>query len=143
MGAEHIVVGVDGSAASRRALAWAVEQAGRTGATVEAVHAWAPPELGPDTVSKALVGSGDCERAADRELGLVVDGADASRLAAPVARTLVTGDAARVLVAAADGADLLVVGGRGLDGPGGTGVGPVAEALVGAVRCPVVVVPAG
>ncbi|HKE77103.1 MAG TPA: universal stress protein [Acidimicrobiales bacterium] len=143
MRAEHIVVGVDGSTASRRALAWAVDQAGRTGATVEAVHAWAPPDLGPDTVSRALVGTGDCEEAAGRELELVVGAADTSRLAAPVARTLVPGAAGPALVAAAEDADLLVVGGRGLDGPDGDGVGPVAEAVVRGVRCPVVVVPAG
>ena len=36
----RIVVGVDGSASSKAALAWAVEQAHRTGAIVEAVTAW-------------------------------------------------------------------------------------------------------
>jgi nucleotide-binding universal stress UspA family protein len=36
---QRIVVGVDGSRASRRALDWAVDQARRCGAEVEVVHA--------------------------------------------------------------------------------------------------------
>jgi Universal stress protein family len=41
---EHwIVVGVDGSASSKAALAWAVSQAALTGATVKAVIAWEFP----------------------------------------------------------------------------------------------------
>ena len=43
---DRIVVGVDGSETSQRALAWALEDARRRGgATVEAVHAWEPPVL--------------------------------------------------------------------------------------------------
>ena len=140
MRAEHIVVGVDGSAASRRALAWAVAHAARTGATVEAVHAWALPDLGADPLSRALAG-GDLEAEAGRELALVVDGTDTSGLAAPVARTLVAGDTVPALVTAAKGADLLVVGARGLNGVQQGGVGTVAMGVVRAGPCPVVVVP--
>src|SRR5271166_1604729 len=39
----RIVVGVDGSESSKAALAWAVEQAKLTSATVEAVIAWHYP----------------------------------------------------------------------------------------------------
>ena len=42
-GERRIVVGVDGSASSTAALAWAVKQAGLTGAVVEAVIAWEVP----------------------------------------------------------------------------------------------------
>jgi hypothetical protein len=38
-----IVVGVDGSEASVEALAWAIEEAGRRRATVEAVTVWEDP----------------------------------------------------------------------------------------------------
>src|SRR6202142_4410993 len=40
---DRIVVGVDGSASSKAALAWAVRQADLTGGTVEAVVAWHYP----------------------------------------------------------------------------------------------------
>jgi nucleotide-binding universal stress UspA family protein len=39
----RIVVGVDGSAGSRAAAAWALDEAARRGAEVEAVYAWALP----------------------------------------------------------------------------------------------------
>jgi len=42
-GEHRIVVGVDGSASSRAALAWAVKQARLTGAAIEAVIAWDYP----------------------------------------------------------------------------------------------------
>lgn len=142
MGAEHIVVGVDGSAASRQALAWAVEHARRVGATVEAVHAWSVPELGADPVTRALGGSADLEDQARRELQLVVDDVDAADLAAPVERTLVAGDAVRALADATCGADLLVVGTRGLEASADAPIGPVTAGVVRAARCPVVVVPA-
>lgn len=41
----RIVVGVDGSPASRDALGWAVRQAHLTGAAVEAVAAWEYPAM--------------------------------------------------------------------------------------------------
>jgi nucleotide-binding universal stress UspA family protein len=37
---QRIVVGVDGSPSSHAALRWAVQQAGQTGASVEAITAW-------------------------------------------------------------------------------------------------------
>src|SRR5947209_13870351 len=40
-----IVVGIDGSAASKAALDWAMEEARLRGATVHAVHAWEYPGL--------------------------------------------------------------------------------------------------
>ena len=42
-GERRIVVGVDGSASSTAALAWAVKQAALTGALVDAVIAWEVP----------------------------------------------------------------------------------------------------
>ncbi|MFC8673957.1 universal stress protein [Streptomyces griseorubiginosus] len=44
---DRIVVGVDGSDASRAALRWAAQQARRLGAEVVAVHAWTPATLAP------------------------------------------------------------------------------------------------
>jgi len=41
--APRIVVGIDGSAGSKHALAWAMTQARLTDATVEAVTSWQDP----------------------------------------------------------------------------------------------------
>ncbi|MGY0459322.1 universal stress protein [Kitasatospora sp. cg17-2] len=53
-----IVVGVDGSPSSQKALRWAVEQARLTGATVEAVLCWTLPTV-----------YGRAPMSVDRELG--------------------------------------------------------------------------
>nr|BEK63460.1 hypothetical protein KPHV_06870 [Kitasatospora purpeofusca] len=53
-----IVVGVDGSPSSQKALRWAVEQARLTGATVETVLCWTLPTV-----------YGRAPRSVDRELG--------------------------------------------------------------------------
>ena len=39
----EVIVGVDGSAESREALRWALEEARLRGATVRAVYAWRDP----------------------------------------------------------------------------------------------------
>ena len=47
----RIVVGVDGSPASIRALKWALDQAVLTGAAVEAINAWQYPQVPGGQVS--------------------------------------------------------------------------------------------
>lgn len=138
---QHIVVGIDGSKASCDALAWAVGQARDNGATVQAVHAWSPPDLGADPIARGLGDPRSLEAEARRELDLVVDGADDDGLVAPVQRTVVGGPAAGALLAAAAGADLLVVGSRGL-GTGDGALGSVSHGVIAGAPCPVVVVPA-
>ena len=137
---QHIVVGVDGSKASRRALGWAVEQARASGATVEVVHAWTTPDMGTDPLARALGDPSKLEEQARRELQLVVDEADESGLVSPIEHTLVHDDPARALLDAATGADMLVVGSRGLGG-GEAGLGSVSHGVIGDAPCPVVVVP--
>jgi nucleotide-binding universal stress UspA family protein len=138
---QHIVVGIDGSRSSCNALAWAVGQARSSGATVRAVHAWSPPELDADALARGLGDPRSLEVDARRELDLVVEGADTSGLAAPVERTLVRGDADRALLDAAKGADVLVIGSRGL-GSGDGALGSVSHQVIAGASCPVVVVPA-
>jgi nucleotide-binding universal stress UspA family protein len=138
----HIVVGVDGSNASRRALAWAVDQARTCGATVQAVHAWTAPDMGDDPLAHALANEEELEDQASRELSLVVDDVDEAALVAPIERTLVGGDPTRVLLDAAKGADLLVVGSLGL-GAGGAALGSVSRGVISDAPCPIVVVPPG
>jgi predicted transcriptional regulator/nucleotide-binding universal stress UspA family protein len=144
----RIVVGVDGSAASVRALRWAVAQARTWRAEVEAVHAWTVPDMGADPLAQALADPEELEAQARRELCLVLDGVNGADgagdagLAVPVSRILVRDDPANAILEAGRDADLLVVGSRGLGVDGEADLGPVGDRVVREARCPVVVVPA-
>ena len=140
----RIVVGVDGSAASGRALRWAAAQAKIWRAEVEAVHAWTMPDMGVDPLARALADPDELEAQARRELSLVVEGADAADGAepvVPVSRTVVRDDPARAILEAGKDADLLVMGTRGLGADGDADLGAVADRVIREARCPVVVVP--
>ena len=130
----RIVVGVDGSAASRDALRWAQWQAELTGAPLEVVTAWSYPT----SYGFPVIADVDWEQGARTVLDEAVD--EALGPQADVTRRVVEGHAARVLVEAADGADLLVVGSRGHGGFTGMLLGSVSEHVVTHASCPVVVV---
>jgi nucleotide-binding universal stress UspA family protein len=135
----RIIVGVDGSAASRHALAWAVEQARTGDAEVRVVHVWDHPYVGGDTLAKMLVEADDLEIQAQRELDGVVDSVDVAGVVPPVQRVLHCGRPADWLLREAKDADLVVIGQRGL---GGVQLGSVGHQVTIHAACPVVVVPA-
>jgi nucleotide-binding universal stress UspA family protein len=139
VGRPRVVVGVDGSETSRRALLWAVEEGRRRQATVEAVHAWNVPYSGalyiPATATTTI------EQAAIELLASAVAGVDTDGLPAPVVQTVACGSGGSVLVEFADGADLVVVGSRGLGGFKGLLLGSVGHQVSHHAPCPVVVVP--
>jgi nucleotide-binding universal stress UspA family protein len=143
-GHERIVVGVDGTPAAAAALRWAASEAERHEARLQAVIAWRPPAgLGPPAGHPpATARSSLEERAEDAEV--VLEGAvrEVERGGVDVERRVMRGSPHRVLVEAADGASMLVIGGRSgkLAGklPWSTGRQVVHDA-----HCPVVVVPAG
>jgi len=137
----RIVVGVDGSQPSREALAWAMRQAEITGSSVDAVIAWHDPVViggmphGPVAVlEQAAFG----EFAATTLSNSIRDiGANSSVSVNPVVRR---GNAAQVLLDAANGADLLVVGSRGHGGFAGALLGSVSQHCVHHAPCPVVII---
>jgi len=146
-GRPTVVVGVDGSPGSRAALVDAMRSASWRGARLHVVAVYEPPEwrLGP-TPGSPLPSRAEIETellAAVREM--VTDVAyelGGEHLRRPeVDVVALPGEAAEVLVDAAEGADELVVGHRGR--------GAVASALLGSVGlgcllhapCPVRVVP--
>lgn len=136
----RIVVGVDGSEPSARALAWAVDEGRRRRATVEAVHAWTYP---PMTFVTGLVppptfAHDDLVAEARAALDEAVDALGAR--SAGVARVLQEGTAARVLLDRAAGADLLVVGSRGRGGFSGLLLGSVSQQCAHHSPCPLVIV---
>jgi nucleotide-binding universal stress UspA family protein len=134
----RIVVGVDGSEGSRRALRWAVREARLRGADLDVVcavaepHAWADPVLFPPAPTEDLRGQGLAL------LDEVLAGIDLAGV--PVERISAVGGGARVLLEAAIGADLLVVGSRGRGGFKALMLGSVAQQAVTHAACPVVVV---
>ncbi|MCX4755739.1 universal stress protein [Kitasatospora purpeofusca] len=132
-----IVVGVDGSPSSQKALRWAVEQARLTGATVEAVLCWTLPTVygrAPMSVDREL------GHAAEKVLAKAVGEATGDVRPVRIRETAVLGNASEVLVERSHGADLLVVGSRGRGGFAGALLGSVGQHCVQHARCPVVVV---
>ncbi len=142
-GSEHlVVVGVDGSPSSRAALAWAVEHARLTGATVEAVIAWevranyggypvpvpspAPPNVDWAGLATEVLDHAIADANPDKDV--------------TIRPTVTPGNAGHALLEAAKDADLLVVGHRGHGGLVEALLGSVSQYCVHHATCPVVVV---
>ena len=139
----HIIVGIDGSQASRAALGWAVRHVDARTAEVRAVHAWDAPVVGAEEVGM-LIDRDELEGQARRELDHVVDAvavASPSTAAPRIERVLRQGPAAECLLQDAAGADLMVLGARGLDSTDRSPLGRVGRHVLAAATCPVVVVP--
>ena len=139
-----IVVGVDGSDHSHRALIWALRQAAAQHAplTVVAVrpeparpatgiywgvHSYPEDSHNPDVARKAI--------------GQIVEQArsEISETAPQVTVNVVTGDPAHELISASHDADLVVVGSRGSGGLAWL-LGSVSSKVAHHAACPVVVV---
>ncbi|MFG3691132.1 universal stress protein [Micromonospora sp. NPDC047740] len=132
-----VVVGVDGSESSLRALGFAVERAAQRDVPLRLLRAWAPP-------SERWVdpGSGPEETEATER-------AAAEESLAPWRKTFPDvpveiqsspGNAAALLVEASRAAQLVVVGSRGRGGLRGMLLGSVSQQLIHHASCPVAVV---
>lgn len=137
-----IVVGIDGSDASKEALRLALYEATLRGTRVRAVHAWS--SLLPIAMaSPAYVASIDPEplrQAAEETLQKVVD-AVAGERAENVERALVEGPADRAILDNAHDAEMIVLGQRGLGTVGAVVLGSVSHHVLHHARCPVLIVP--
>jgi nucleotide-binding universal stress UspA family protein len=130
-----IVVGVDGSSQSAKAVDWAVTYAQATGGSVDLTIAWALPAMyglpiALDDVDLAADARAILEKAA---VGIELP-ADRLRL------TVLHGAASAVLVGRSKDADLLVVGSRGHGGFAELLLGSVSTHCMRHATCPVVVV---
>ena len=139
---ERIVVGVDGSATSQLAFRWALDEARLRGAAVEAVHVWHAPYVEGYGHTITGVDPLSFQEAGRQLLDRVVSAEDTSGLPVPVERVLVDDGPAGSILEAAKGADLVVVGSRGLGGVKRWLLGSVSQQVVHHAPCPVVVVPA-
>lgn len=133
-----VVVGVDGSDSSLRALQWAAREAGARGGTVEAITAWRW-----DVPGGGLTGEGPADmEARDRAAQMLEQAVAALTGDTPVATEVVEGRPAEVLANASRDADLLVLGSHGHSRVWTTVLGSVAEETIRLASCPVVVIPA-
>lgn len=131
----RIVVGVDGSATSVRALEWAAQEACLRGATLEVVHATILPEDAMELGSLATL--------KNRESAILDDAVAKASEFAPgiiVIPRLTDPPAPEALVNVSKDADLLVVGSRGLGIFKEFALGSVSQDCARRVRCPLVIV---
>jgi nucleotide-binding universal stress UspA family protein len=138
----RIVVGIDGSDHSKKALQWALAEARLRTASLEVVYAWMLPVYATgygfapgDLVDPKIIGDGAAE-----QLNLAVTEVVGDSTDVPVERKTVEGMAAQVLVEEAEGADLLVVGSRGHGGFAGLLLGSVSQQCAQHASCPVVII---
>ena len=138
--AGRIVVGVDGSEPSLRALRWALREAALSGSAVDVVTAWTFPERpAPLGIVIDVPFQEELLVKAKDKLDNVVDEVVPAKERAQVRTDVIRGSAATVLLEAARGADLLVVGHQGR-GAIAELLGSVSERCVRRGECPVVVV---
>ena len=136
-----IVVGVDGSVGSQRALEWAAREAVLRGAELVAVHAWHfPPAAYVPYVPSASITVGLMEETAEKVLAETEAAIDMPP-GLVINHVVVEGMPAHMLVEQAQGAELLVVGSRGLGGFSGLLLGSVSQQCAHHAPCPVVIVP--
>jgi len=140
-----ITVGVDGSDHSRRALEWAVKEAGVRGVplTVLAVHQVAGSHWTghPVTYPADQPATEAVRKAAEEAVQKAVDAAGSPGPASVTVRA-VSGLPAQELIDASADSDLVVVGSRGGGGFAKLMLGSVSSQVVSHSSCPVVVIPA-
>lgn len=136
-----IVVGVDDSPSSKSALRWAIEEAGLRDTSLHVVSAWEFPFAKPASPDDdPLPGVPPLEETARVELTAAVAEAGGDPESDGVVVEVVHGSPARVLLDAAAGADLLVLGTHGRGGISGLVLGSVSRQVIQHAPCPVVVV---
>jgi nucleotide-binding universal stress UspA family protein len=138
----RIVAGVDGSEPSRAALRWALRQARLTGSAVDAVIAWHYPVMagGFGWASVSETDITDFKELAAKQLAEVIADEVDPALNVAVRSSVVEGNAAQVLLEAAAGADLLVVGSRGHGGFASALLGSVSQHCAHLAPCPIVII---
>ena len=123
-----VVVGVDGSASASQAVAFALEEGALREVPVLAVCALADS---PGRLGEAHQLEDDVSR--------VMSSAEKAHPEVTVLRQVTPGSPRSALLAAADGAQLLVLGSRGRGGLDDMGLGSVAQVMLHHAPCPVAV----
>lgn len=146
----RIVVGVDGSKGSRRALQWAVEEAALRDASLEVIHTF---EHKPDWMNYAYGDLNDAawqkarddiestaKRAANSARALVNSMLEELDIASAEITVIESDRPAQVLVERSRDADMLVVGSRGRGGFQSLVLGSVSQQCAQHTHCPLVII---
>jgi nucleotide-binding universal stress UspA family protein len=159
-----VVVGIDGSEGSSKALAWAAQEARMRGATLRVVHAWRNRRLSSTSYLQARTPSeasglsawaeeayeeyrsqatslsedepSEAEDSVASQIGAVLGASPDVSLE----RHVIQGRAAQAILEAAEDADLVVVGSRGHGGFAGLLLGSVSSQVAHHAHCPVTIV---
>src|SRR5262245_31115046 len=141
----RVVVGIDGSEASRQALRWAADEAKLRGAALQVVHTWSRayfvPGPYPQAEKASSAGTEDAERRLAEELldrELAATGVTAAGIR--IEPELVEGAPAKTLLDAAQQAELLVIGSDRHGKLAEIPLGRVGRECVRHSPCPVVIV---
>jgi nucleotide-binding universal stress UspA family protein len=134
-----IVVGVDGSDASERALRWAAAEAHTRGGAVEAITAWHWDGSGTFFIAAT-------SPAEERDRALQILDETVAKVTAEFPEVVLTAHVieaapAKALAHAAASADVLVLGSHGHNRLHHAVLGSVSEECVRRATCPVVVIP--
>jgi len=136
-----VVVGIDGSERSNRALEFAAGEADRRRAPLLAVHVWRMPVPPfPGTAMPLVYDTTMLEAEARRRLMAAVQGVQERHPGLTVRPELARGAATAVLTSWSREAQLVVVGDRGHGGFVGLLLGSVSQHLIYHSACPVAVV---
>jgi len=137
----RIVVGVDGSKLSAKAVDFAFEQAEAIGGRVIAVHAWNSPFSTYENGRGDLVfDNEEVRKASEVMVAEALAGPRADHPDIPVDVELVPGQPARALLQVGESADLVVVGSRGRGGFTGLLLGSTSQQVLHHAHCPVAIV---
>ncbi|ASW54407.1 universal stress protein [Plantactinospora sp. KBS50] len=145
-----ILVGYDGSAGANLALAWALDEAARTGGPVRlgygfewlTAYSWLGPAVGMG-VPPNMTGDAEARRRVAELLDDAVAKAAGSHPGVSVSAEVLDGPPVSRLLDASAGAAMLVLGSRGHGGFTGLLTGSTTVALTAHAHCPVVVVREG
>jgi len=138
----QILVGVDGSGGSRRALQWAIEEAAARGDDIDVLHAYrteyiyyvdfpaahALPRL--DVESQAQVVVKEALESVDNPQGVTIE-----------VEYVNSGNPAGEMIDRSPDYDMIVLGSRGLGGLSGLLLGSVTHKVAQHAQCPVVIIP--
>lgn len=140
-----VVVGVDGSDSSRRALRFALRHALLTGSSVEVVNSWEVP-LPQDAESLAADAEAMHEEVFDRQseeivAGVLAEVVDDQTEDLDISAVRMQDDPVEALTRASRDADLIVVGSRGRGGVRGLIMGSTSQGVLHHAKVPVAVLP--
>lgn len=135
-----ILVGIDGSEGSKEALRWALAEARLRRTSIDAVYAWSIPvgvTWAPAFDEQTL---GVMREAAETTLSDALNEVVGDASNVEIHEHAIEGPPGAVLVEKAEGAELLVVGSRGLGGFKELLLGSVGHQCAQHAPCPVVII---